>query len=98
MSVGSALVAAAILVMEMEEVFVASMACFGAIWAKLANIFVFRSGISGTASMTKSTVERPSSVKLVEINPRASSAASRVRRCFATSFSSSLSIIECHVR
>lgn len=43
---GSFVVAAAILVMEMEEVLVARMAWEGQISASWENIFVLRSGIS----------------------------------------------------
>ena len=49
---------AAILVMEMEEVLVARMACGGAILARSAKMEVFSEGISGTASIIKSAVER----------------------------------------
>jgi hypothetical protein len=48
------LISTSLMVMEMEEVFVARMACFGAIWAKLAKIFVFRSGISGSKAASHS--------------------------------------------
>lgn len=59
-SVGSVVVAAAIFVMEMEEVFVARMVCGAHIWASCAKIENLREGISGTASITKSTSERAS--------------------------------------
>jgi hypothetical protein len=45
-SVGSLVVDAAILVMEMEDVFVARMACCGHIWASWEKIFALSSGIS----------------------------------------------------
>jgi hypothetical protein len=45
-SVGSVVVAAAILVIEMEEVLVARMAWEGHIWASWAKILDLRSGIS----------------------------------------------------
>jgi len=45
-SVGSFVVEAAILVMEMEDVFVARMACEGQIWASWEKILVLRSEIS----------------------------------------------------
>jgi len=59
-SVGSLVVDAAILVMDMEDVLVAKMACGGHISARRLNISNLREGISGTASMTKSTSERES--------------------------------------
>lgn len=55
---------------------------------------VLRSGISGTASITKSTEDRSSSFRLGLIRPRALSAASRVMRSLEMSFSRSLSIHE----
>lgn len=54
-SVGLVVVEAAILVMEIEDVLVARIACGGQIFARFENISNFREGISGTASMTKST-------------------------------------------
>lgn len=60
-SFGLGLVAAAILVMEMEEVLVARMVCVGQIWASWAKMERLRDRISGTASMTKSTLWRSSS-------------------------------------
>lgn len=45
-SVGSFAVAAAILVMEMDEVFVARIAWEGQMWASWENILDFKSGIS----------------------------------------------------
>lgn len=60
-SLGSRVVAAASLVMEMEEVLVARMACGGQIWASRAKMDCLRGRISGTASMTKSTLARSSS-------------------------------------
>lgn len=65
-SVGSFDVEAAIRVMEMEEVFVARIAYEGQIWASLEKMSNFREGISGTASMTKSTEER-SSIEVVGV-------------------------------
>lgn len=91
-SFGSLVVDAAIFVMEIEEVFVAKMACLGAICANWENMELLRSGISGTASITKSTSERSSSLVLGKRRPRTWSAASRVRRSFETSLSRSLSI------
>lgn len=61
-SVGSLVVEAAILVMDIEDVFVARMACEGQICASLEKMSNLREGISGTASMTKSTSERESMV------------------------------------
>ena len=45
-SVESVVVEAAILVMEMEDVFVARMACEGQIWASWEKMVVLRAGIS----------------------------------------------------
>jgi len=74
-SVGSVVVDAAILVMEMEDVFVARIACGGQIWASLEKMSNFREGISGMASMTKSTVER-SSMDVVGVRRLRTSSAS----------------------
>ena len=69
-SVGSSvLVEAAIFVMEMEDVFVARMACGGQILASWAKMDALRDRISGTASITKSAVER--SLICVEADRRA---------------------------
>jgi hypothetical protein len=57
-------VLAAILVMLIEDVFVARMAWDGQIWASWEKILLLRSGISGTASMTKSTSDKSSSFVL----------------------------------
>lgn len=54
------MVAAAIFVMEMDEVFVARIACGGQTLASCAKMSNFSLGISGTASMTKSTDDRSS--------------------------------------
>ncbi len=89
--VGSFVVAAAILVMEIEEVLVASMALEGQISASLANIDFFKSGISGTASMTKSTSERSSIFVVGCSRDFVSLATSCVILDFETSFSRSLS-------
>lgn len=51
---------AAIRVMEIEDVLVARIACGGHICARLLKMLNFRCGISGTASITKSTSERES--------------------------------------
>lgn len=64
--VGSWVVAAAMRVIEIEEVLVARIACAGAIWPRREKMSNFRDGISGTASMTKSTDER-SSMLVVEV-------------------------------
>lgn len=90
-SVASFVVAAAILVMDIEDVFVARMACLGAICANWEKMEVFKSGISGTASMTKSTSERSERLVLGTRRLRTRSAVSRVMRSLETSFSSSLS-------
>lgn len=75
-SVGSFEVLAAILVIEIDDVLVARIACEGQIWASCEKILVLRSGISGTASMTKSTSDRSLSCVLVVNRPRAASASS----------------------
>jgi hypothetical protein len=90
-SVGSFVVLAAILVMDMEDVFVASMAWGGQICASWEKILCLRSSISGTASITKSTSERSSREVLDVRRSRAAVASSLVMRPFPTSFSSSLS-------
>ena len=90
-SVGSAVVEAAILVTEMEEVFVARMACGGQILASWAKIWDFKEGISGTASMTKSTDERSDIWVVAVRRDRVVSASSWDMRSFATSFARSLS-------
>lgn len=92
-SVGFLVVAAAILVMEMEEVFVARMACERAISASWAKMDDLSAGISGTASITKSTSSRSERLVLGLIIERIWVAWSLVIRSFATSFSSSLSIL-----
>lgn len=90
-SLGSLVVAAAIRVIEMEEVLVARMACGGQICASLEKMSNFREGISGTASMTKSTEER-SSIDVVGVRRlRTSSASDWDMRSFETSFARSLS-------
>ena len=91
-SVGSCVVAAAIFVMEIEDVFVASIACEGHIRASWAKIDIFRSGISGTASMTKSTLDRSSIFVVEERRFLHASASSLDILCFETSFSRSLSV------
>lgn len=69
-SVGSSvLVEAAILVMEIDDVFVARIACGGQILANWANMDALRDKISGTASITKSASER--SFNCVEAERRA---------------------------
>lgn len=85
------LVAAAILVIEMEDVLVARMACGGQIRANWANMDVLRDGISGTASMTKSAVE--SALRSVDVERRSREAVASlcVRRFLDTSFARSLS-------
>lgn len=67
-------VAAAILVIEMDEVFVARIAWEGAIFANWAKISVLREGISGTASMMKSASERSFILVVGERRDRAESA------------------------
>lgn len=90
-SVGSLVVAAAILVMEMEEVLVARMAWAGQMEASCEKMVVLREGISGTASITKSTLERSSILVLAVSRSRAAVASPLDIRSLDTSFSSSLS-------
>ena len=85
-------VAAAIFVMEIEEVLVERMACAGATLASFENSSAFSDGISGTASMMKSALERSSIFVVGERRERAESASDWEIRCFDTSFSSSLSV------
>ena len=90
-------VEAAILVMEMEEVFVARMAWEGQICASWEKIDALRVGISGTASMTKSAVERSESWVVGVRRARAAVASDWERRCLETSFSRSLSAFRVRV-
>jgi hypothetical protein len=90
-SVGSWVVAAAMRVMEMDDVLVARMACLGQIWASLENMSNLSEGISGTASMTKST-SASESIEVVGVRrARAASACSWVMRFLATSLARSFS-------
>lgn len=91
-SVGFVVVAAAILVIEMDEVLVARIAFLEAICASWEKMEVLRSTISGTASITKSTEERSSNFRLGVMRERTLSAASRVIRSLEISFSRSLSV------
>lgn len=93
-SLGSDVVDAAILVIEMEEVFVARTAWEGQILANWEKISVFNLSISGTASMTKSTLERSSKLVVGWSRERIDAASSFDSLSFATSFSKSLSGIE----
>ncbi len=90
-SVGSLVVEAAMRVMEMEDVFVARMACGGQIWASEEKMENFSEGISGTASITKSTSARESIEVVVERKERMWSDCSCVIRSFETSLARSLS-------
>ena len=85
-------VAAAIFVIEMEEVLVERMACAGATLASFENISAFNDGISGTASIMKSALERSSILVVGERRERAESASDWEIRCFDTFFSNSLSV------
>ena len=89
---GSVVVAAAMRVMEMDEVLVARMACLGAIWAMREKRSNLREGISGTASMTKSTVERSSREVVGVRRARAASAWDWVMRDLETSLARSFSV------
>lgn len=90
-SVGSFVVLAAILVIEIDDVFVARIACEGQIWANWENILCLSSGISGTASITKSTSDKSSRLVLEVRRSLAAAASSLEIRPFPTSFSSSFS-------
>ena len=90
-SVGSFVVDAAIRVMEMEDVLVARMACGGQICARELKMENLRSGISGTASITKSTSERESIDVVGLRRDRILSDCSWVIRSFVTSLARSLS-------
>lgn len=89
LSLGS--VAAAILVMLMLEVFVARIACFGAICTRSAKMDCLREGISGTASIIMSAEERSDIEVEGESRERASSASGCVRRDFDTDLESKVS-------
>ncbi len=83
---------AAIRVIDIEDVFVAKMAWGGHIWARDSKMENLRDGISGTASITKSTLERES-IDVVEVRrDRVLSDCSCVIRSFATSLANSLSV------
>jgi hypothetical protein len=84
-------VLAAILVMLMDDVFVARMAWDGQICASWEKILDLRSGISGTASMTKSTSDKSSRDVLDVRRSRVAAASSFDMRPLPTSFSRSLS-------
>ena len=90
-SVGSFVVDAAILVMEIEEVFVARIAWGGHICAKDPNMENLREGISGTASITKSTSARESIDVVGLRRDRVLSDCSCVIRSFETSLANNLS-------
>lgn len=78
--------------MEMEEVLVARMAWGGQILASWEKMEVLSARISGTASMTKSTVERSSIFVVGEMRSRIVVASDLVRRSLEMSFSSNLSV------
>lgn len=82
---------AAILVIEMDEVFVARMAWEGAILASWEKIEVLRSAISGTASIIKSEESRSSILVVAVRRERVSEASASERRAFETSFSNRVS-------
>lgn len=92
-SVGLSLfVAAAIWVTLIDEVLVASMACGGQILAREEKISFLSDGISGTASITKSTSESLSISVVVSNRRRAESASDADTRPFDTSLASKVSI------
>ena len=84
-------VAAAILVMDIEDVFVARMAWEGAILASWVNMSVLRPGISGTASIIKSEWDRSDILVVGVRRERAESASVWEILCLETSFANSLS-------
>ena len=90
-SVGSFVVDAAIRVMDIEDVFVARMAWGGQICASWLKIENLRSGISGTASITKSASERKSIDVVGLIRDIILSDCSWVMRSFETSLASNFS-------
>lgn len=90
-SVGSDVVDAAIRVIEMDDVFVARMVWEGQIWAREENISNLSDGISGTASITKSTSEREERDVVVVRRSLAASASDCEIRSFDTSFARSFS-------
>lgn len=90
-SVGSFVVDAAILVMEIEDVFVARMAWGGHICARASNMENLSEGISGTASITKSTPARESMDVVGLRRDRVLSDCSCVIRSFETSLANNLS-------
>lgn len=90
-SFGSVVVDAAIRVIDMEDVFVARMAWEGHIFAREENISNLREGISGTASMTKSTSDSEKSDVCVVRRALVASASDCDIRSFETSFARSFS-------
>jgi len=90
-SVGSFVVEAAIRVIEIDDVFVARMVWGGHIWARDSKMENFKDGISGTASITKSTSARESIEVEGARRDRILSDCCCVIRSFDTSFAKSLS-------
>lgn len=90
-SVGSFVVDAAIRVIEIDDVFVASIAWGGHIWARDSKMENFKEEISGTASITKSTSARESIEVVGARSDRILSDCSCVILSFETSFERSLS-------
>lgn len=86
-------VAAAILVIEIDEVFVERMAWAGEICASCLKMEVFKEGISGTASIMKSESDRSSILVVGERRERAESASDCEILCLETSLARSLSAI-----
>jgi hypothetical protein len=83
--------------MDIEEVLVARMACGGHICASELNMLNFRDGISGTASITKSTSARESIDVVGKRRDLIPSDWSCVIRSFETSFARSLSAQRCQL-
>jgi len=94
-SFGSFVVAAAIFVIDIDDVFVARIACGGHICASCSKMDSFKEGISGTASITKSTSERGFIFVEVVRRDRIFSDCSCVIRSLDTSLASNLSASEC---
>jgi len=84
--------AAAILVMDIDEVLVARMVSFEHTLASSAKMERLSSRISGTASMTKSTSERAESSVVFVIRERISSASAEVILCLAMSLDRRVSV------
>ena len=90
-SVGSSVVARAIKVIDIDEVFVARMVWEAQIFAREAKMDCLRETISGTASITISTSPRSDMEVVVVRRERVASASDCVMRSLETSLESNLS-------